>query len=265
VQSAALVPEVRLGTMLFTLVEPDEGHEAAYNRWYERDHFYAGCLDGPHCFAGDRFVATRRLKKLRYPDVSDLVADPDDGSYLAIYWIMAGHHDAWNRWAVDRVNQLHAQGRMFPDRRHVHTLLYDHRWSRSRGDGCPVELALDRDYPGLVVVAGTVADGHTHDEVDTWFRDTWLPGVAGPWSPDLVAGSTPLPLLDDAPGDVVRADVGEGRFLQLHFLDHDPEDGWLQTYAGLGEALAHSGLGRVSWVAPFVQTVVGTDRYTDEL
>ena len=51
--------EVRLGTMLFTLVEPHRGHEVAYNRWYERDHFYAGCMVGPWLFAGRRFVATR--------------------------------------------------------------------------------------------------------------------------------------------------------------------------------------------------------------
>jgi hypothetical protein len=259
------VAEVELGTMLFTLVEPEAGHEVAYNRWYERDHFYAGCLDGPHCFAGDRFVAPRRLKKLRYPGVSGFVADPQDGSYLAVYWIMAGHHDEWNRWAVDRVNQLHAQGRMFPHRRHVHTLLYEHRWSQCGGSGCPIELALDHDYRGLVVVAGSVADGHDHDEVDGWFRDTWRPGVAGSPGPDLVAGFTPLPLLDDAPGDVVRAEVGADRFLHLHFLDRDPEDGWAQTYAGLGESLAETGLGGVTCVAPFIQTVVGTDRYAGEL
>src|SRR6266576_1512154 len=29
---------VELGTILFTLVEPHQGHEVAYNRWYERDH-----------------------------------------------------------------------------------------------------------------------------------------------------------------------------------------------------------------------------------
>ena len=33
---------IKLGSMLFTLVEPRRGHEVAYNRWYERDHFYAG-------------------------------------------------------------------------------------------------------------------------------------------------------------------------------------------------------------------------------
>ena len=42
---------VRTGSMLYTLVDPNKGHEVAYNRWYERDHFYAGCLIGPWLFA----------------------------------------------------------------------------------------------------------------------------------------------------------------------------------------------------------------------
>ena len=58
--------DVRLGSMLFTLVEPHRGFEVAYNRWYERDHFYAGCMVGPWLFAGRRFVATRALKDLRF-------------------------------------------------------------------------------------------------------------------------------------------------------------------------------------------------------
>ena len=32
--------------MLFTLVDPHLGHEVAYNRWYERDHYYGGCMIG---------------------------------------------------------------------------------------------------------------------------------------------------------------------------------------------------------------------------
>jgi len=57
--------EIRLGSALFTLVEPHRGHEVAYNRWYERDHFYAGCMIGPWYFAGRRWVCTRELKDLR--------------------------------------------------------------------------------------------------------------------------------------------------------------------------------------------------------
>ena len=33
---------IEIGSMLLTLVDPEPGHEVAYNRWYERDHFYAG-------------------------------------------------------------------------------------------------------------------------------------------------------------------------------------------------------------------------------
>src|SRR5690606_13438681 len=36
---ADLGGEVVLGSALFTLVDPHRGHEVAYNRWYERDHF----------------------------------------------------------------------------------------------------------------------------------------------------------------------------------------------------------------------------------
>ena len=61
-----IIPEpIKLGTMLFTMVEPRKGHEVAYNRWYERDHFYAGCMIGAWQFAGRRFVATQRLPAKR--------------------------------------------------------------------------------------------------------------------------------------------------------------------------------------------------------
>ena len=71
---------ITLGSLLFTMVEPHRGHEVAYNRWYERDHFYAGCMIGAYQFAGDRFVATRRLKDLRYPVESPMTPDPLAGT-----------------------------------------------------------------------------------------------------------------------------------------------------------------------------------------
>jgi hypothetical protein len=116
--------EIRLGTMLFTLVEPRRGHEVAYNRWYERDHFYAGCMIGPYQFAGRRFVVTKPLKDLRFPAESLITPDTQTGSYLGLYWVLDGHHDEWNRWAVTQVNKLHANKRMFAERDHIHTLLY---------------------------------------------------------------------------------------------------------------------------------------------
>ena len=73
--------QIKLGSFLMTIVEPHRGHEVAYNRWYERDHFYAGCMIGPWNLTGGRFVATRDCKELRVD--ADLFGDPDIGSYLS--------------------------------------------------------------------------------------------------------------------------------------------------------------------------------------
>ena len=142
--------EVRLGSMLFTLVEPHRGHEVAYNRWYERDHFYAGCMVGPWLFAGRRFVATRALKDLRFGTDADLFGGVDLGSYLAVYWILDGRHDDHVDWALRQVQWLHANGRMFAERDHIHTLLYRHAFTAAGAgdDAVPAELALDHPFGG---------------------------------------------------------------------------------------------------------------------
>ena len=258
---------IKLGTILFTMVEPTKGHEVEYNRWYERDHYYGGVLTGAYSFAGDRFVATKDLKALRYPADSPMTPDPMTGSYLAIYWVLAGHHDDWNRWSVDTVKMLHASGRMFPERQHIHTVLYDNQWSiQSSERGTSAELALDRNYAGLVVNVGELADGKTMADVEQWTRETWAPqAMAQSWGPDLIVDATPMPLLDDAPPDVPRVANADRRFLQLHFLDHLPTEGWADGYAKFGAELEASGVATHLWTAPWKQTVFGTDAYTDQL
>jgi hypothetical protein len=258
---------IKLGTLLYTMVEPHRGHEVEYNRWYEYDHFFAGCMVGANQFAGDRFVATKRLKDLRYPAESVMCPDPTSGSYLALYWVLDGTHDEWNRWAVDTVTDLHASGRMFPHRDHIHTALYSNQWSVQRDDrGTSIELALDRNFAGLVVNVGELGDGKTLTDLEEWTRETWAPEAFGAsWGPELIGVSTPLPLLDDAPADVPRIANADRRFLQLHFLDHDPAEGWADGYGRWGAQLEASGIATHIWTAPFIQTVFGTDTYTDEL
>ena len=258
---------IKLGTVLFTMVEPTKGHEVEYNRWYERDHFYGGVMTGAWSFAGDRFVATRDLKALRYPAETPMSPDPSTGSYLAIYWVLDGHHEDWNRWSVDTVKMLHSTGRMFPERTHIHTVLYDFGWSIQSSDrGTSAELALDRNYAGLVVNVGELVDGATHEDLEAWTRNEWAPNAMGStWGPDLILNASPLPLLDDAPADVPRISNADRRFLQLHFLDHAPEDGWAEGYAQFGEQLNTSGVGTHLWTAPWKQTIFGTDAYTGDL
>ncbi len=257
---------IKLGTMLFTLVEPHRGHEVEYNRWYERDHFYAGCLVGEYNFAGRRFVATRRLKDLRPTEANPITPDPATGSYLAIYWILADHHDDWNRWAFKQVHELHANDRMFAERDHIHTLLYRYDWGLQRDpDGVSAELALDHHFPGMVTIFGEAAEGVDRAEVDAWYRDAHLAGALDGSPVALVLSFSPLPLLGEAPGVKKSDDDTDRRFLQLHFLDADPSESWSERYAEHGAELEASGKGRLLWSSPFIPTVVGTDTYTDEL
>jgi hypothetical protein len=256
--------EIRLGSMLFTLVEPRRGHEVAYNRWYERDHFYAGCMIGPYQFAGRRWVVTRRLKDLRLPRESEITPDPLVGSYLGLYWVLDGHHDEWNRWAVKQVNKLHANGRMFADRDHIHTLLYRYEWTVYRdADPVPVELALDHPYQGMIALVVDAADGVERAELERWYQEHLHNLMAGS-AVASCAAFTPLPLLIDAPGDVPRSEGTDRRLMHLLFVEDDPAGGWT-TFMERAKAVEREGVGRLVWSSPFIPTIPGTDTYTDQL
>jgi hypothetical protein len=248
---------IRLGGALITMVEPHRGHEVAYNRWYERDHFYAGCAIGAWTIASTRYVATRDLKALRYPPDSPICPDPGTGSYVAIYWILAGKLDEWIRWGTDQVRWLHERGRMFGARDHIHTSMYRFCSEyRAHADGVPIELALDHHSPYLVLAVGQLRAGRTFADVDACLRGSRLGEVA--------AAFTPVPLLSEAPGDVPRED-GADRFALLAFVDEEIGAVWPTEFAPLGRQLADAGAADLLFVSPFRKTAVGTDRYTDEL
>ena len=244
--------EVKLGSTLFTLVEPHKGHEVAYNRWYERDHFYAGCMVGPWLYAGRRWVATRDLKDLR------IGADLFDGlgTYLAVYFVIDGKHDEHFSWATKQVKWLHANGRMFPERDHIHTLLYRFDWWVGRDDGVPPELALDHPFEGLAATVIELADGKSSDDLRTW--------LAAESPPELELAFRPIPLPADAPVSQKGMDNLEQRVLTLGFLRSHPAEIWDEQREVL-DALEASGVGRALWSAPFIPTIPGTDTYTDQL
>jgi len=257
---------IKLGSMLLTIVEPHRGHEVAYNRWYERDHFYSGCMIGPYNFAGNRYVATADLKELWDPDPSEITGEPGRGSYVSLYWVLDGYHDLWNRWAVRQVRALHAANRMFEQRDHVHTLLYHYEWeARREPDGVPVELALDHPYRGFVPVWIDRADAVQNEELWEWLRSELLPSLLPGTDGGLVAAFTPLPLLIDAPGDVPRQEATDRRTLLLFFLDGRPEASWEPVVAEFRRRLEGAEKGRVVASLAFIPTIPGTDTYTDQL
>jgi hypothetical protein len=257
---------VTLGSILFTLVEPHRGHEVAYNRWYERDHFYAGCLIGPGILSGARFVATRPYKELRFPAGSPIVPDPARGSYLALYWIERGMQDEWGTWGAKQVHALHKAGRMFAERDHIHTKMYRYRWGAFRDpDGVPPELALDHRYAGLAAVFVEANEGVDRDELGGWLQSGFLPAAIEGTSAAMVLGFTPVPIPEDAPADVPRIAEDDRRVLLLAFLEGDPAESWAAGVAGWAERVAADGRANVVWASPFIPTVPGTDTYTDQL
>jgi hypothetical protein len=269
--------EVQVGSMLYTLVDPNRGHEVAYNRWYERDHLYSGCMVGPWLFANRRWVATRALKDLRFPaDVPDAaaVARPlDAGSYLATYYIHKGHEAEHFAWANRQVFELYANGRGFDERTHAHTCLYflvgaDHR----DPDGVPVHVALDHPYAGLVSVHVDRAEDVAHPAFAEWFAAEAAPalfadldGSPSPvdqvqhWRPIIPKGSE-----GDAPMDLGSGPGTRQRSMQLMFCTASPEALWDRVHA-YADAVEASGLATVRLAAPFIPTIPGTDTYTDEL
>jgi hypothetical protein len=250
--------EVRLGTMLFTLVEPHRGHEVAYNRWYERDHFYAGCMVGPWLFAGRRFVATRALKDLRFGTEPEIFGGADLGSYVAVYWILEGRHEEHVDWALRQVQWLHANGRMFGERDHIHTLLYRHAFTAAAAgvDAVPAELALDHPFGGMTATLVRPAAGVTPAELSAYVGRTF--------EPELELGFTPIPLPADAPVSQQGQDRLDGCLLDLAFTTASP-DHWWDGQRAAADRLRIDGVGEVLWTAPFVPTIPGTDTFTDQL
>ena len=250
--------QVRLGSMLFTLVEPHRGHEVAYNRWYERDHFYAGCMVGPWLFAGRRFVATRALKDLRFGTDADLFGGVALGSYVAIYRILDGRHDDHVDWALRQVQWLHANGRMFGERDHIHTLLYRHAFTAAAAGDVAVtaELALDHPFGGMAATLVRPAVGVTPAELGAYVQATF--------APELELGFTPIPLPADAPVSQQGQDRLDGCLLNLSFTTASPASWWGEQ-RGASAQLVEDGMGEIVWTAPFIPTIPGTDTCVDDL
>jgi hypothetical protein len=260
---------VKVGSMLLTLVDPSKGFERAYNRWYERDHYYGGCMIGPYLYAGSRWVATRELKDLRWPAGSTSVANPTDaGSYVAIYWVEKGHHqDHFDNWARTQVRELYGEGRGFPERKHAHTILYDHIGAVYRdADPVPVDIALDAVYDGIVAAWFDAKDGDAAG-LHAALSESLLPDLVKGSSIEIASSWTPSAGENDekdVPMDLGTRAGGPERLCQLFFVRGDVRD-TLDRFHAYTDAVEKAGVADVRLVAPFFRTVVGTDTYVDQI
>lgn len=230
--------EVAVGTAVIAYIEPHEGQARAFNRWYERDHFYAATTAGPGAFAGARWVATRSCKAVR-PNDARWFGDPARGSYLTTVWLLDDTQAEWDAWVGAQMERLRGESdRMFAGRDHLQTGVYRFRHECRAATGVSAATAIDHPFAGVVLLAvprgeaAATADALVHDDVPT---------VAG-----FVPERTILTTTQPPPHELV-----------LGFTPGDPLAVWDARVGPL--------LDGVGFASPFVRTIPGTDTYTEDL
>jgi hypothetical protein len=253
--------ETRIGSALITMVEPHVGHEHAYNRWYEDDHFFSGAMAMPWMFSGRRWVAPVSLQKLRYPADSSVAQPIEAGKYLATYWITDGRYRDHLRWTVATNQRLLPDERIYLERTHVFTSFQHYRGADYRDDSGPRDIhSLEYPYGGLVLEVIDAPPGG-RDELLRWLhQERPATGTAAMW-----LAFEPMPLPADKMAYVKDVEGVDNRLTLLWLTEGDPREGWDDQFAGAGEQVQNAGVGRVELCAPFFPTIPGTDRYVDEL
>ena len=259
----------QIGSALITMVEPHPGHEAAYNRWYEDDHYISGAMAFPWVFSGRRWVATRELQLLRHPERSPIADPVTAGCYLSTYWLVDGRYKEQFYWATATNNRLNADGRGFDTgRTHVFTNYQYYNGATYRQDVVSRDIhALDLPFQGLVLEVIDADEGVARDDLDAWLAESYLPAVTtGPVAMSLRWEPIPMPVRKGEGVKVLDTPGLDRRLTVLHFLDEDPRACWASTFgADRGERVAEGGLGRVVLAAPFIPTIPGTETYVDQL
>jgi hypothetical protein len=255
----------RLGHGIIALHDPHPGHEHDFNRWYEADHMLAAGTMAPWTIAGMRWVAPRALRALRYPAEGPF-GPADRGAYLMLFWIQHERLADQQAWVTEQMQLIAAQDRNFEFRDGVTATTYDfYRCVERDADGVPAVLALDRRYPGVVLVVVERAPDVALDALGQWLLDRYFADRLAGSPIAMVVSFAPRPKEPWWPPAYPEvAGVGD-RLFALGFTECEPSAAWDEHFAGLGAAIADARVGRVLLAAPFVPCVVGTDAFVDDL
>ena len=115
-----------------------------------------------------------------------------------------------------------------------------------------------------VFATGKVAD----QKEEFWLENDVLSKVLDSGAAESCSTWKPVPGQDEmtgkAPMDLGTSPGGENRYVQLFFIENDPLEVW-NSFIEYGKAVDSSDMAKILFAAPFFSTVVGTDRYTDQL
>lgn len=261
------IPDIKLGSVLISLLEAEPGQEKALHRWYERDHFYSGCMVGANFFSGRRYVATRPLKAMRFPAQSPITEDISKGSFLTIYWMLEGRYEEALDWSIQQVHQLHSQKRMGPTKTNISSGFYRYDWGCFRDtDGVPAELALEHPYRGVAITYIDSREGVSREDFHKQCTQALEAAQANSACAMSLCQQT-LPLPDSVPSYVPRTpeSILRKRSVIIHFFEEDPGQCWPAFMANFSRALEKNKCADIVLAAPFLPTVPGTDTYIDQL
>lgn len=265
--AAARPLEARLGGALITMPQAHAGREEAFNRWYEDDHYISGAMVGPWIFAGRRFVRCK-LERFAAPGVTPT----EMGSFIGLYWAIAGHVDeAWH-WVQAALQELIKDGRGPRDRTRVYSAMHDFAFAHIFDPPPMKEIhALDYPYRGLAVELIDAPDAASRDALVTWLRESFVPAQAGPVGQCIAM--IPRGLREERKGEAPAGAAGAGgsgvvslaiepnpdrRVCLLWLLHDDPHDFWPGPFADHAARIEASGKGSLVLLAPFAPTLPGT-------
>jgi hypothetical protein len=276
VRGRQLPQYVAIGSVWVSLMEPEPGSDAAFNRWYGDDHFYAGGMGLAWIFAGRRWVCTRDLQALRYAREGTAFAPVDAGRFLHLNFFSAGHVDEAAPVLGETIARLAGEGRMYVDtipRRHVFSRLQPYAgvvYADPYAHG-PLDVhALDFPFTGVVVEVLRTRAGRDRAELVRWLTEDFLPAQLPAARAAMCLVSLDADLPDSVAARTSRVpsaygDEAAARLTLLWFVQDDVAQDWAGRFAGHAEALAAAGLGDLEFASPFRPLVPGTDRYVDEL
>jgi hypothetical protein len=272
VMAAQRYPGVHIGAAWVSMIEPEVGYEAAFNRWYSDDHFYAGGMCLPGIFAGRRWIATKELRLLRQASEDDMAKY---GCFLHLNLFSSHQLNEINSSLSETLQVLGKAGRMYPTeipRRHLYTAITPYEAAVYRDGDCgegPKDIhALDYPFAGVVLELIDSNKDDTRADLVNWLRNDFIPITLRNSSSAvmcLIFVHADLPDIIKSPRLPPRYENGGSRVVLLWFLQDDPRISWEKDFARHTSAVSQSGLGNVAFVGPFIPTVPGTNRHIEEL
>ena len=223
---------------------------------------------GPWLFAGRRWVATRDLKDLRFPD--DTPFAPDRGRRLVRRRLLAARRPLRRAHRVgDRPGQLAVRER--PRLRGPHARAHRHV--------LPRRALVPRRRPGAARARARQAESTSgwcrspSSATRAWARSSSTPGSTSTSPPSSPAARSrtcrrgqPAPLLDSRAG--VRAPRPRRRpaaAARSTSSRTTPAPTGSGSAAGPRRSTASGSCGTVVLCGPWIPTIIGTDTYTDQL